>query len=148
MADASQVLGSPEVAGTFLNPKGTLKKKATASAGRAVGGLVGAVGSNLAQSHQKQEGTTPDFGQVGYLAVTADELALVRGKIGAIKPKIRDEVLARRPRSDVQSVELEGGKLIKADLTIQFADGGAWEFEVPKVYRKTADRLVQELSPG
>jgi hypothetical protein len=72
---------------------------------------------------------------------------VARGKVGAFKPKIRDEVLERRPRSDVQNVEFDKGAL-KGALKIQFADGGMWEFEIPKVHRKTTERVVQELTPG
>lgn len=32
-----------------------------------------------------------------------------------------------------------------ADLRFQFTDGSSWEFEIPKLYRKTAERLVREL---
>ena len=118
----------------------------TASAGRMVGGVVGSVAAGLATSGNK-DGDTPAFGQVGYLAVTADEVALVRAKVGALKPKIKDEVLERRPRSDVQNLEFDKGTL-KGALKIQFADGASWEFEIPKVHRKTTERVVQELSAG
>ncbi|MGZ4307899.1 MAG: hypothetical protein ACXVRG_00955 [Gaiellaceae bacterium] len=145
-ADASEVLGSPQVAGTFLSPKGMTKKMSTASAGRMVGGVVGSVAAGLATTGKK-DGDTPTFGQIGYLAVTAGEVALVRGKVGALKPKIRDEVLGRKPRSEVQHVEFDKGTL-KGALNIQFADGAVWEFEIPKVHRKTTERVVQELTPG
>lgn len=147
-SDASQVLGSPELAGTFLSPKGLTKAMSTASAGRMVGGLVGSIAANALNSRGGgEEQGTPKFGGVGYLAVTGQEVAIVRGKKGAFKPKVGDEVVGRRPRNEVQGVELGKGTL-KSDLTITFADGGAWEFEIPKVYRKTTERVVQELSPG
>jgi hypothetical protein len=146
MADASEVLGSPEVAGTFLSPKGLTKKMSTAQAGRMVGGVVGSMAAGLATTGKK-DGDTPAFGQIGYLAVTADEVALVRGKVGAFKPKIRDEVLGRRPRSDVAHVEFDKGTL-KGALKIQSSDGSLWEFEIPKVHRKTTELVVAELETG
>lgn len=69
--DAGKVLGAPQVAGTFVSPRGHTQNMAARSAG-------------------------------------------VRG-------------------------------VLKADLRFRFADGCAWEFEVPKIYRKTAERVVREL---
>jgi hypothetical protein len=140
------VLGSAEVAGTFLSPKGLTRKMATQSAGRVVGGLVGSVAANVATSRQKSDEGTPAFGQIGYLAVTETEVAIVRGKRGAFKPKIGDEVVGRMPRSDVQAVHYEKGAL-KGELKIDFADGAAWEFEIPKVYKKTTETVVAALNP-
>jgi hypothetical protein len=145
MADASQALGSPEVAGTFLSPKGMMKKMAFESAGRSVGGVVGAVGGNAAAAAGNGQGEgTPTFGQLGYLAVTGEEVALVRAKRGAIKPKIMDDVLGRKPRGDVQRVDFVKGS-VKGELRIEFSDGGLWEFEVPKVHNKKAEKVVEAL---
>jgi hypothetical protein len=40
----------------------------------------------------------PSFGRVGYVAVSEDEIALVKTKTGAFKMRITDEVLARARR--------------------------------------------------
>jgi hypothetical protein len=145
MADASQVLGAQEVAGTFLSPKGTMKKVTTASAGRMVGGLAGAVGTATGQSLGGQGEGTPTFGQLGYLAVTDEDVALVRAKTGAIKPKLVDEVLGRRPRSQLERVDYEKGSL-KGKLEIHFTDGGLWEFEIPRAHHKATTKVVEALS--
>ncbi len=144
-SDASAVLGSPEVASTFLSPKGLTKRMTTLAAGNVVGGAVGRFAADVATGGEKYEGA-PDFGQVGYLAVTGDEVALLRGKKGAFKPKVGDEVVGRVPRANVQGVEFDKGAL-KGSLRLQFADGGWWEFEIPKVYRKTTEEVVKTLSP-
>jgi hypothetical protein len=144
-SDASEVLGSPEVAGTFLSPKGLTARMTAMTAGRVVGGVLGTVAADRATGGERYEGA-PDFGQVGYVAVTQDEIAIVRGKKGAFKPKVGDEVVARAPRTDVQAVEFDKGKL-KGSLKIQFADGGWWEFEIPKIYRKTTEQVVAALKP-
>jgi hypothetical protein len=81
----------------------------------------------------------PDFGTVGYVAVTADEIAIVRGKTGLFKPKVGSEVIARAPRSDIASGELDPGAL-KAALRLRFADGGHWEFALDHVQPRVADR--------
>jgi hypothetical protein len=140
--DATDVLGAPEVAGSFVSPKGLTKRLTGATAAGMVGGVVG----RAAVTHisQKHEGA-PSFGTIGYVAVTADEVAIVRGKTGLMKPKVGTDVVARMPRSEVASVELDPG-MLKAALKIGFADGGWWEFEVPKIYRKTAEKVVQTLS--
>ena len=61
-----------------------------------------------------------------------------------MKPKIGSDVIARAPRREVASVELDPGAL-KATLEISFTDGGWWQFEVPKIYRKTAQQVVSAL---
>jgi len=68
----------------------------------------------------------------------------VQGKTGAMKPKVGADVIARMARSTVTSVELDP-HMLTASLKIGFADGGSWEFEVPKKYRPTAQEVVQAL---
>jgi hypothetical protein len=143
---ASELLGSPEVAGTFLSPKGLTKRITTLAAGSVVGGAVGRFTADRATGGEKYEGA-PDFGQVGYLAVSGEEVALVRGKKGAFKPKVGDQVVGRARRSDIQNVEFDKGTL-KGALKIHFADGGWWEFEIPKIYRKTTEGVVKALTPS
>jgi hypothetical protein len=135
--DASAALGAPQLAGSFVGPKG-LTRTMTA---RAAGGLVGAALAGRGGA----EGT-PDFGRVGYLAVSESELALVKTKSASLglKMKPTEEVLARFPRAEVASAELDKGAL-KSSLKIAFASGGEWEFEIPKANRKTAEQVVEAL---
>src|SRR3954468_15145957 len=104
----------------------------TLTAGNVVGGMAGRFAADVATGLGKYEGA-PDFGTVGYVAVTETEVAIVQAKKGAFKPKVGDEVLARAARSSVEAVDFDKGAL-KGDLKIRFADGGWWEFEIPKVY--------------
>jgi hypothetical protein len=140
-ADAADALGAPQVAGTFVSPKGLTKRMTGAAAGSVIGGVVGRVAATAAMGGH--EGA-PSFGTIGYVAVTADEVAIVRGKAGLFKPKVGSEVVARVARSEVASAELDPGAL-KAALKIEFSDSGWWEFEVPKVHRKTAEQVVRAL---
>jgi hypothetical protein len=142
-SDASEALGAPEVAGTFVSPKGLTKRMTGIAAAGAVGGVVGGMAAAGRSGAKGFEGAPP-FGTIGYVAVSASEVAIVRAKTGLLKPKVGSEVVARAPRSEVASAELEGGAL-KAALRIGFADGGWWEFEVPKIYRKTAEQVVGAL---
>jgi hypothetical protein len=147
--DASQVLGSPQVAGARVNPKGFAKKTITRSAGShagLVGAAVTARAGYKAQQEQAEaaaESETPKF-KLAYLALTADELALVRLKAGLVSTKI-GEVLMRVPRAQVASAEMGGG--FSAALTITMRDGGTWLLEVPKVSKKDAEKLVAQLAP-
>ncbi len=143
--DASGALGSPQIAGTFVSPKGLTKRMTGDAAMRAVGR--GITGSAVAPGTHGPYDGAPSFGTVGYVAVTDDELAIVQGKTGAMKPKVGSEVIARVARSAISSVQLEPHTLT-ASLKIGFADGGSWEFEVPKKYRPTAQEVVRALGGG
>jgi hypothetical protein len=69
---------------------------------------------------------------------------LVKTKSGAFKMKVTDEVLARVPRSDIASSELDQGVLL-SKLRIAFTNGVRWEFDIPKQAKKTAQGLVTAL---
>ena len=132
MADASAALGSPEIAGAWVNPRGMGKRTMNAVAFGQYGGGEG--------SHAE----TPNFGGFGYLAVSATELALVKGKRGLVGLKLSGDVVAKVPRVDVASVDLGDGK-ITFPLTITFDSGGRWELEVARAHRGAAERVVAEV---
>ena len=143
--DASGALGAPEIAGSLVNPKGFTKKVTAATAGSQLGGAIGSVAAGaIAGRTSTARAEMPSFGRVGYVAVSENEIALVKTKTGAFKMKITDEVLARAPRSEVASVELDQGKLL-SHLKIEFADGVVWEFDVPKAAKKTAQGVTRAL---
>jgi len=140
--DASAALGAPEVAGTLVNPKGYAKKTIARTAGRELAGLVGSTAAALA-ARDKNVSDLPDFGRVGYLAVSAGEIALVKTKYGW-KMTPTDEALARAPRSELASVDWDEGRLV-SHLKLLFKDGQMWELDVPKSDKKTAQAVVSEL---
>jgi hypothetical protein len=141
-ADASGALGAPEIAGTLVNPKGYAKKVVARTAGREVAGLVGDLAAGRA-AREKGVPDPPDFGRVGYLAVSATEVALVKTKYGW-KMTPTDEALARAARTELVSVEWDEGRLI-SHLRLLFAAGQSWEFDVPKSDKKTAKAVVATL---
>jgi hypothetical protein len=142
--DASAALGAPELAGTLVNPKGLMKKTVARTAGREVAGLVGSAAGALAtRDRGKGAPGLPDFGRVGYLAVSATEIALVKTKYGW-KMTPTDEALARVPRSELASVEWDEGRLL-SHLRLHFSGGEVWEFDVPKADKKAAKRVVETL---
>jgi hypothetical protein len=142
--DASGALGAPQVAGTLVNPKGYMKKTVARAAGREVAGLVGSVAAGLAtRDGGRGVSDLPDFGRVGYVAVSVTEVAVVKTKLGW-KMTPTDVALARAPRSELASAELEEGRMV-SHLRLRFANGGLWEFDVPKSDKKTARDVVAVL---
>jgi hypothetical protein len=135
--DASVTLGAPQLAGTFVNPKGFARQVTAAVA-------AGAAGRAVAAATAPAQGDVPSFGRVAYVAVTADEVAIVKTKSGLFKMKISDQVLARRARAEISAAELKRGALISG-LTIQFSDGSSWTFDVPKANQRTATQIVELL---
>jgi hypothetical protein len=129
--DGSVALGAPEVAGSFVNPKGLSNKFSNAPVVPATGLPAGAP-------------ELPRFGRVGYLSVTDEEIAILRTRRAAFSTKITDEVLARAPRSAIAGVEFDAGML--SHLTISFDNGVAWEFDIPMVNKKTAEGVSRVLS--
>jgi hypothetical protein len=142
-SDASALLGAAELAGSFVSPKGLTKTMTGATAAGVVGGLAGRLVAGQVSSRRSP--AAPSFGQIGYIAVTAEEFAIVRGKTGLMKPSVGKDVVERVPRSEIAGAELGAG-MLKAPLIIRFVDGGSWEFEIPKVYRKTAARVADVLN--
>jgi hypothetical protein len=136
--DASQALGGPEVAGTLVSPRGLTKKMSMGTAGAQVGGLVGTLAATaMAGKTSKATPDMPSFGRSGYLAASETELVLTKTSQLGWKPHSKGDALVRVPRSEVQSVELERGKVLSR-LKLTFADGAAWEFEIPRANRKGA----------
>jgi hypothetical protein len=138
--EGSAALGAPELAGAMVNPRGFGKK---ASVG-AIGGAVGAVASTAVASRSSKASDVPSFGRVGYIAASETEVALIKTKSGALKMKVTDEVLARAPREELQTVELKDGKLLSS-LRLQLTNGTVWDFDVPKIGKKNAKQLVAVL---
>jgi hypothetical protein len=130
--DGAAALGAPELAGSFVNPRGLTRKFAPASPGQV--------------TDVPSEGAPeiPRFGRVGYLSVTDDEIAIVRTRRGAFSMKITDQVLARVPRSAIARVEFDGGALL-SHLTISFDNATVWAFDIPMVNRRSAARVAGAL---
>jgi hypothetical protein len=138
--DGSAALGSPEVAGVLVNPRGLAK---TMSAG-AIGGVVGAAAATAVAGRSAKASDLPAFGRVGYVAASDTEVALIKTKSGALKMKITDETLARVDRGELAAIELTDGKLV-SQLRLQFNNGVVWAFDVPRVGKKDARHLVAVL---
>jgi hypothetical protein len=113
-SDASQVLGSPQLAGVKVNPRGAAWRRS------ARGSLLAPLGALIVFGRRPTGGPaqTPQFGAQALLAVTRDDLALVTA----------GKVIARVPRSELSTVDLGRGYV--KPLTICFRNGGTWRLEV------------------
>lgn len=148
--DASQIMGSPQLAGVKVNPRGAGKSKGAAFSGM-YGGLIGAGISAAASMRAEQSqariaagAETPKFGRIAYLAVTPGELALIDVKSKVVTTYL-GEVIARVPRSEVASVELGSGGIYSPPLIVTFSSGDTWELEVPRPSKKHAQDVMQAL---
>lgn len=142
--EGSQALGAPEIAGTFVNPRGMAKKMTASVAGGQLGGAVGSFAASTLANRTSKATAAPAFGRVGYVAVSLEEVALIKTKSGAFKMKVTDEVLARAPRGEVASADLDEGRLL-SHLKIAFDNGVTWEFDIPRQARSTAQDVVRAL---
>jgi hypothetical protein len=137
--DASGVLGSRQLAGVKVNAPGTAARLARNQGGS------GSLAADIVVGGQPHpEGTgTPPFGQLAFLAVTDQELALVKLRTSKGVMLKAAEVISRVPRSRLQTAELSPG--YAALLTIAFADGGTWRLEVPPPSKNPARAVVHAL---
>jgi hypothetical protein len=134
--DASGVLGSRQLAGVKVNPPGYAWRQARNQAGTLAAGIVHG-------GPPPGRADTPPFGRLAYLAVTDQELALVKLRSRKAVMLKAAEVIARVPRSQLQTAELGPG--YAAPLTIIFGDGGTWRLEVPPPSKKYARAVVHAL---
>jgi hypothetical protein len=145
--DASAILGSPQLAGVPVNRRGSLAAETMRNAG-AGGALSGAVGAALEPGFERRAQAkapdTPAYKGTAFLAVTAGEIALIQLKAGLVSRKL-DRLLARTDRATVVAAELGQGKPL-APLTISFADGSRWEFDVPLGSKRGAQEVADLLS--
>jgi hypothetical protein len=143
--NASDILGSPEVAGCKVNPRGTNKGTiAKAGVGEGLGGLAAGMVANKKRKGEIAEAATsvaPSFNVIAWLALTASELALV--DIETKRGLKLSNVLARVPRSEVTSVVLgKAPPLISKPLTVTLANGDHWIFEVPALGKGGVQEIV------
>jgi len=143
MADkVSNALGAAEIAGTLVNPKGYAKKTVARVAGREVVGLAGSVAAGLAAGDPGAP-DLPDFGRVGYVAVSEADVVVLKTKAGW-KMTPTEEVIVRAARNELMSVDWDEGRMV-SHMTMHFSNGHVWEFDVPRSDKKTAKAVVAAL---
>jgi hypothetical protein len=147
--DASPLIGSQQIAGTLVNPRGSFHKAMTQSNAALGWGLSGPVaGMFLKKGMERErveaaESTTPAFGGHGYLALSADEIVLLATKKGVMSAKPAS-VLARAPRAEIAGVTLGDG--MAPGLSLLFDNGQAWSFDITPATKKGAKALVDVLA--
>ena len=99
--DASELLGESQVAGASVKPIGSASRQAAIIGPGVGGGLAAGATSRLMdgkKSRDLRSSQTPRFGSLGFLAVTDQELALIRVNMGVTKGKL----VGRRGRGAAQ----------------------------------------------
>lgn len=86
----------------------------------------------------------PSFGRVGYLAASDSEVVLTKTSQLGFKPQPKGDALVRVPRREIESVVIEHGKIL-SHLTLRFADGSEWVFEIARLNRQSATEFVDAL---
>ena len=89
----------------------------------------------------------PDFGRVGYLAVSDTELAVFKTTKVAMHPGPKGDALTRIPLTELAGAELEEHRVI-ALLELRFTDDAAWTLQVGLINRPAARELVARLQPA
>jgi hypothetical protein len=132
--DVSQELGSPQLAGMPVCPRGQAWRQASRQNYSLLAVLVAPLAARIVFGRRPDAAPaqTPQFGQVAWLVVTKDELALVRRRKG--RNGVTFEAISRVPLAEVRAFDLGRGRLV-SPLTITFGDGGTWRLET-QPYRK------------
>lgn len=140
--DASQVLGAPQIAGLVVMGRG-----AGASAYRAASGANPIEATSIRQGqeairrrHQPPSDVVFDIHSGGFLALTAQELALMRGRG-------HSKVVARMPRSEIEFAKQYGRAFpTTAPFVIVFKNGHGWYFEVQWNRWRAAKKILRLLN--
>lgn len=127
------------VPGTFVMGHGSIKGKMASAVGGAIGSL-----AHSAVTARSTEGLLPK-GQIAYLAAYPEQVVLFGVKRGQFKPKATDEILANVHRAEIHEVQLES-KALYGTIHVRFRGGDSWTFDVPRVHRSAARRVVDALS--
>ncbi|MFN2526394.1 MAG: hypothetical protein ABR505_09060 [Actinomycetota bacterium] len=130
------------IASVFVARRGSIG----AGAAMGAGGLVGAA---IAVKMDKKGANSPiaaGIGKGAFLTVMPDSLVLynIKKNLMNFKPKRSDEVLGQVQRAQLTGSRLKKGKLVSI-LELDFSDGSAWEFDVPRQFRKDAEQVAQVL---
>ena len=143
--DVSQELGSPQLAATSVCPRGAAWRRTSRQAYSPLAMLVAplVIRVMFGRRPDPDPAQTPQFGQIAWLAVTKDELALVRRRKGRNGETF--EALARVPLAEVQAFDLGRARLVWP-ITVTFRDGGTWRLETARYGKKGAKAVAAVVS--
>jgi hypothetical protein len=108
-----------------------------------IGGVVGAA-AGAAVDKRTQAPSPLASGDLAYLAVTPDAIAVFKAKRGALKAKKTEELLGQVPRSELRASRYKKGKMVGM-LELDFSDGSSWAFDVGRAFAKDATEVASVL---
>jgi len=146
MKNADKYISEPIVGSCLVMPtsagKGIL---AGAVAGAAAGSAARAASDTIAGARGKDASPlNPGTASLGLLALTADDVVLLDGRRGMLKP-VATGLAGHSPRRGVVGAELGKGKMT-APLRLSWADGSTWTLDIPRAETKRARALVEQLA--
>jgi hypothetical protein len=141
--NAEKHIDQPIVGYCLVMPKGAAKGVMRSAVAEEVGSAWRAASDMAAAQHDTPSPLDAGTTSVGMLAVTDNEVVLLNGRRGMVKP-VATGLAGRGPRSAVVDVALGKGKLT-APLRVAWQDGSAWEVDVPRGEAKRARALVEQL---
>jgi hypothetical protein len=144
MKNAEKYVPEPVLSSCLVMPKNAAKGIFAAAVAQNVSPAM-RVTSDMVTEHSGKDGAPLDSGTaaLGLLAVTSDEVVLVNGRRGMLKP-VATGLGGRGSRRDLVRADLGSGKLV-APLRLAWADGTEWELDVPRGEAKRARALLEEL---
>jgi hypothetical protein len=142
--NAERYVPEPIVRSCLVMPKGGAKGIFAGAVAEKAGSAARAT-SDMIAARQGTEAAPlePGAASLGLLALTTDEIVLVNGRRGMLKP-VATGLGGRKPRHALAGVELGNGKLT-APLRLSWTDGTTWEVDVPRGEAKRARALVEQL---
>ena len=108
-----------------------------------IGGVAGAA-AGAAVDKRTAAPSPLAAGDLAYLAVTPDAIAVFKAKRGALKPKTTEELLGEVPRSDLTASRYKKGKMVGV-FELDFSDGSSWAFDVGRAFAKNATQVASVL---
>ena len=144
MKNAEKYVPEPILSSCLVMPKNAAKGTFVAAVAQNVSPAVRAT-SDMLTEHAGKDRAPIDGGTaaLGLLALTADDVVLVNGRRGMLKP-VATGLGGRGSRGDLVRADLGDGKLV-APLRLAWADGTEWELDVPRGEAKRARALLEEL---
>jgi hypothetical protein len=145
VVDFSEDLGSPQLATTPVCPRGHSWRQASRQAYSPLAFAVAPLAARIVFGPRPDPdpAQTPHFGQIAWLVVTKDELALVRRHKN--RSGVTFEAHARVPLGEVRTFELDHARMVWP-LTVTLRDGSTWRLEIPRFSKKRARAVAAAVS--
>lgn len=109
-------------------------------------GLGGALGAAAGAAVDKLKSAPSPLapGDLAYLAVLPNDVAVFKAKRGALKAKATDELLGQAPRAAVSNSRYKKGSMVGV-FELTFSDGSTWAFDVGRPFAKKATEVAKLL---